>query len=57
MDTIIAVAVAVGVLKGQNPTRVEPPKVMVACDMAWHRAGCPGDKRQPKTNVHWELGY
>ena len=57
VDTIIAVAVAVGVLKGQGTTRVEPPKVTVACDAAWHRVGCPPDKRQANANVHWELGY
>jgi hypothetical protein len=57
LDTIIAVAVAVGMLKGQSATRVEPPKVTVACDAAWHRVGCPGEKRQANAKVHWELGY
>lgn len=60
METLFAVAVAVGVLRAHNTPPVEPPKVTVACSEGSHRtaSGCVRDKPQTRSSkADWQIGY
>jgi hypothetical protein len=51
MDTIVAIAVAVGLWKGQAPPQAKPPQAVAVVRPA------PAVEKPPRHKPEWQLGF